>query len=143
MPEYPDNIYRCVCGDDFNSFGLLQRHRAECDSWSEHVTALKADGASAAETLRDASAPRAQERAQQPTQEGFACPIEGCKATRNTWSQMKAHVDHCGFKRDDVHVTSVEVAEIDVDLNIVLSQAARRHEDAEAFRRWCEENGRP
>lgn len=126
--SYPENKHRCVCGWETNAWANMIGHRRACESWQEHKRGIR-DSRDEADHAAGGAFP-------------FECPIEGCTASSSSADWMAKHVANCKKLRDDVHVTEVELAELDVDINIVLSQAARRYEDHAAFERWCEENGR-
>ena len=130
MPGWPENRHRCVCGWETSAWANMVGHRRQCDSWQEHKRGLGGHS--------DAPA------ADQPAEAfPYRCPVEGCDARGSKPEFVIQHFPTCSKLRDDVHVSEVERAEIDVDLNIVLAAAARRHEDQLAFERWCQENGRP
>jgi hypothetical protein len=101
----------------------MRHHRRNCESWQEHDAGNQPRPA-AAEAFP------------------YHCPVQGCDARGSKPEFVVQHFPTCSKRRDDVHVTELELAELDVDINIVLARDARRYEDNAAFERWCRENER-
>ena len=124
MGKYPDNVYKCPCGREFNAFSNYCIHRRECETFKE---SRRADY-----NPHHWGTPADPPPGEGTTAERPECPY--CDTDVGNWPLLFLHMKNC-VTRKRKEYSAEELVKDFSDVSEV-----ERHL---AFEAWCQENGRP
>lgn len=130
-PPDPPNRHICVCGYEVPHWANMLAHRRQCESWQEHVQAIR----DSVHHPQQYGLPRVNPEPTPTEQPGGRPECPYCERTFGNTPLMLAHVDVCGERKTrDVANASRALKESE--------RIAADLDNLAAFEAWCREHGR-